>query len=187
MSGLDHFGLLAPYYERFIKPKPPEKLWEIAKMPTDGALLDIGGGTGRIAQFMRTKASQVVVADLSLDMLHQARDKGGLDTTCAISEQLPFRAETFDRVLMVDALHHVYDQKRTIDELWRVLKPGGRLVIEEPDLNTFAVKLVAIAEKIALMRSHFLAPNAIIALFDEHTQGARYIKDGHTAWVIVDK
>ncbi len=68
---------------------------------------------------------------------------------------------------MVDALHHVINHQKTIDELWRLLKPGGRLVIEEMDLNQPLVKLVALAEKIALMRSHFLSPQAIAGLFPE--------------------
>ena len=67
---------------------------------------------------------------------------------------------------MVDALHHVIDHKETIDELWRLLTPGGTMVVEEPDVRTFGVKLIAIAEKLALMRSHFLSPPRISMLFD---------------------
>lgn len=43
----------------------------------------------------------------------------------------------------------------------RVLKPGGRLVIEEPDINRFPVKLIALGEKLALMGSHFYSPQQI--------------------------
>lgn len=187
MAGFDHFDFLAPIYDRVIKPKPPEKLWEVADLPTKGRLLDAGGGTGRIAQFMQQKASQVVIADLSTKMLRQAQEKGGLETVCAVSEALPFPSASFDRILMVDALHHVYHQAATIAELWRVLKPGGRLVIEEPDLGRFMVKMVALAEKVALMRSHFLAPDAIMRLFSAFEAEPRLIRDGHIAWVVVDK
>ena len=86
---------------------------------------------------------------------------------------------------MVDALHHVIDHAYTAREMFRVLKPGGVLVIEEPDIRTFGVKLIAIAEKLLLMRSHFLAPDAILKLFSD---GEKQIKvvDG-TAWVIIKK
>ena len=70
-----------------------------------------------------------------------------------------------------------------------MLKPGGYLVIEEPDLRTFVVKLVALAEKLALMRSHFLAPLEIAALFDFPQAKVRIETevDGFNAWVIVQK
>ncbi len=61
---------------------------------------------------------------------------------------------------MVNALHHVCNQQETVNELWRTLQPGGRIVIEEPDVRTFAVKLFALGEKLALMRSHFLFQHA---------------------------
>jgi hypothetical protein len=69
--------------------------------------------------------------------------------------------------------------------MFRVLKPGGVLVIEEPDIRTFGVKLIAIAEKLLLMRSHFLAPDEIVKLFEYGETNVRS-EDG-TAWVIVRK
>ncbi|MBT3392006.1 MAG: class I SAM-dependent methyltransferase [Chloroflexi bacterium] len=183
----DHFSILAPVYEKFIQPKPPEYLWELAKLPTSGALLDAGGGTGRVAQFMSAKASQVVVADLSFDMLRQAKQKDRLLATCSHSERLPFADGYFERIIMIDALHHVCDQEETARELWRVLAPGGYLVIEEPDLRTFAVKLIALAEKLALMRSHFLTPPQIAQLFNGLNAQTHIERDGYIAWVVVQK
>ncbi|MBC8507337.1 MAG: class I SAM-dependent methyltransferase [Chloroflexi bacterium] len=184
---LDHFDFLAPFYEKFIKPKDPEELWRLADLPTSGALLDAGGGTGRMAQFMRDKAAVVVVADLSFEMLQQANNKRGLGVACSHTEKLPFPDGYFERVIMVDALHHVCDQVHTADELWRVLKPGGRLVIEEPDVRLGVVKLLALAEKLALMRSHFMSPPQIAALFDRYDAQSKIERDGIIAWVVVDK
>lgn len=183
----DHFGILAPVYERFIKPKPPEELWRLAELPVDGVLFDVGGGTGRIAQFMLDKASKVIVADLSLDMLMQAKQKDGLQTVCSYSETLPFGDNYFARILMVDALHHVCDQAQTARELWRVLQPGGILVIEEPDLRSGVVKFIALAEKLALMRSHFLSPPKIAVLFEGLTANVSIHTHEHIAWVVVKK
>ena len=187
MPIFDHFDFLAPLYETFIKPKDPQEMWAFADLPTTGALLDAGGGTGRIAQFMSDKASQVVVADLSCKMLIEARQKNGLHPVCSHTEKLPFPDGAFARIIMVDALHHVCDQRETVDELWRTLQPGGRLVVEEPDLRTFAVKLIALGEKLALMRSHFLSPPRIAELFDYPNARVHVETRKSNAWVIVEK
>ncbi len=187
MPRLDHFDLLAPLYEKFIRPKEPQELCEMAGFPVSGALLDAGGGTGRVTQFMTDKAGLIVVADLSCRMLSEVRRKSGLLPVCSPTEKLPFANGFFARIIMVDALHHVYDQRATVDELWRVLQPGGRLVIEEPDLRTFAVKLIALAEKLALMRSHFLSPERIAALFNYPNARVRIKTGSANAWIIVEK
>ncbi len=86
----DHFGFLAPHYEKFIQPKDPQEIREFGQLPTSGALLDAGGGTGRIAQALRGQAGMIVVADLSLRMLEQAQSKDELKLVCSHSERLPF-------------------------------------------------------------------------------------------------
>ena len=186
MPILDHFDFIAPYYDRVFKPGEREWLHSLVDLPITGFLLDAGGGTGRISQFMRDKAGSVVVADLSFEMLVQAGEKDGLLATCSHTEQLPFEDEFFERILMVDALHHVCDQKKTAQELWRLLKPGGRIVIEEPDVRTLGVKALALGEKLLGMRSHFLAPPEIEALF-EYPARTSVERDGAISWVIIEK
>jgi demethylmenaquinone methyltransferase/2-methoxy-6-polyprenyl-1,4-benzoquinol methylase len=187
MPLLDHFGLLAPFYEVFIPPKSPEKIQLFAQLPVRGALLDAGGGTGRVAQFLRGQADQVVVVDLSCKMLKVAGGKDGLHPVCAHTERLPFPDGLFARIIMVDALHHVCDQRHTSGELWRVLQPGGRLVIEEPDIRTWAVRLLGLAEKLALMRSHFLAPPQIADLYRYPDSRVHMETEKAIAWVVVEK
>lgn len=187
MASFDHFSFIAPIYERAIPLRNAERIIRIAGLPVDGLLLDAGGGTGRVAQALKTHTRHTVVADSSLGMLMQAQEKDGLLLACTNSETLPFPDRSFERVVMIDALHHVFQQEQTTRELWRVLKPGGRIVIEEPDLRTFPVKLIAVAERLLLMRSRFLAPDQIANLFVHFRAQVQILTETYTAWIVVDK
>lgn len=183
MPAFDHFAAIASIYARVTYFKP-HIMREVASLPVRGRLLDVGGGTGRVSSAIRDLVDEVVIADVSFGMLEKA-DRSALKPVCGSSESLPFADNFFERVIMVDALHHVIDHADSAREMLRVLKPGGVLVIEEPDIRTFGVKLIALAEKLLLMRSHFLAPNEIAKLFAEGEKSIR-AEDG-TAWVIIKK
>jgi ubiquinone/menaquinone biosynthesis C-methylase UbiE len=179
MPVFDHFAAIAPLYARVTYSKVGI-MREIAELPVRGRLLDVGGGTGRVSSAIRDLVDEVVVADVSFGMLDKA-----LKPVCGGSESLPFADDSFERVIMVDALHHVIRHADSAREIFRVLKPGGLLVIEEPDIRTFGVKLIALAEKLLLMRSHFLTPDKIVNLFFDGEKCIR-AEDG-TAWVVVKK
>jgi ubiquinone/menaquinone biosynthesis C-methylase UbiE len=187
MPGFDHFSWIAPWYERFSRFSRREQFITLANLPVAGRLLDLGGGTGRIAYGLVGEVEQAVVADVSPGMLRQAGLKEGLRPVQAAGEQLPFPEDIFERVIMVDAFHHVADQRQVAREMWRVLKPDGRIVILEPDIRTTSVKLIAIAEKVLLMRSHFIDPQAIAALFIEFGATVHIEVEQGTAWVMIDK
>jgi demethylmenaquinone methyltransferase/2-methoxy-6-polyprenyl-1,4-benzoquinol methylase len=187
MPIIDHFEWIAPYYERFIHPQKPEKLIQLLGLPVPEMVLDAGGGTGRIAQALVGLTDRVVIADASHGMLQEAQKKQGLLACQMETEALAFPDNMFGRMIMIDALHHVANQKKTAAELLRVLQPGGRLVIEEPDIRTMGVRLMALLEKLALMRSHFLSPRKIAQLFPSKDACAQVEWDGYSAWVIVDK
>lgn len=166
MPRFDHFGMIAPFYDRVARGNQRQEWAQFLGFPYQGRLLDVGGGTGRAAQSLTCETCEVTVVDVSLKMLRLAAAKPGVKTVCSPAETLPFPSKSFERIIMVDALHHVADQRVTASELWRILKPGGRLLIEEPNIHRIAVKLIALAEKLLLMRSHFLSPRQIANLFE---------------------
>jgi len=183
-----HFDLLAPFYDKLIGRPDLVKLRQLLRLPTRGRLLEAGGGTGRISAKLGPLVGEAILCDLSQPMLKQALTKGNISAVMGYSEQLPFPDGAFARVLVVDALHHFGHQVKAIGELLRVLKPGGRLVIEEPDINRWGVKLVALAEKLALMGSHFHSPLKIQAMIAAHGISAHVESDGgFAAWIVADK
>ncbi|MFZ5916120.1 MAG: class I SAM-dependent methyltransferase [Chloroflexota bacterium] len=186
MPLLDHFGFLAPFYDRVITTVRPERLGELLQLPAEGLLLDVGGGTGRVAQTLAGAVSHLVVLDESPGMLQEARRKG-LVVAQSRAERLPFADGSLPRVLMVDAFHHLAHHTQVVSELARVLAPGGRLVIEEPDITHRAVKWVALAEKLLLMRSRFFSSTEMARMFDTAGLQVSLVHDGPNFWLLARK
>jgi ubiquinone/menaquinone biosynthesis C-methylase UbiE len=160
----DHFNIIAGFYDRAGPFIVTERLLGLLCLSPNHLLLDAGGGTGRVAVALRGMVKEAFVVDTSRGMLRRAAGKG-LATVYSPVEFPPFPSGSIDRILMMDALHHVMDQRTTTRELWRVLAPGGRILIVEPDIRKLSAKLIAIGEKLLLMRSHFLTSGEITSLF----------------------
>jgi demethylmenaquinone methyltransferase/2-methoxy-6-polyprenyl-1,4-benzoquinol methylase len=166
----DHFDLVARYYDRVFRRADDDPLPGFVNASPGDVVLDVGGGTGRNAQSLANTGARVIVLDRSLGMLGQANAKGFL---CVLADvcRLPFPNDSFDRVVAVDAFHHFVApspgtaQPAAVRQMIRVVRPGGRVVVEEPDIRRSGVKVVALAEKLLLMRSRFLTPEALTQLF----------------------
>lgn len=185
---LRHFDIIAPFYDRVIHKLDVKRLIDLLKLPARGRMLDAGGGTGRVSSRLRSMIDEVVVCDLSLPMLKQVLKKGRLSPVQSRIETLPFPDESFERILVVDALHHFSDLRQSLQELLRVLKPEGRLVIEEPNIDHFLVKWVALAEKLFLMQSRFYASDEIVGMIKEQGLNVRVESNGRFIfWVVVEK
>ena len=104
-------------------------------------VLDLAGGTGDIADLVRSKVGQkgsVMVADINHDMLKAGRRRmdnqgqvEGLDWLQVNGESLPFADRQFDHVTIAFGLRNFTDKEAGLAEMYRVLKPGGRVHILE--------------------------------------------------------
>ncbi|MHB0875939.1 MAG: class I SAM-dependent methyltransferase [Anaerolineae bacterium] len=152
----DSFRALAPYYERLFRYPGPVALLPLLALEPGMRLLDIGGGTAQVSAALPADCTRVVL-DPSLAMLRQGRGRGVL-LSAGLAERLPFADGTFDRCLFVDSFHHLLDHGLAATEALRVLRPGGRLLVEEPDIRHPLIKLIAFAERLLRVRSRFLSP-----------------------------
>jgi demethylmenaquinone methyltransferase/2-methoxy-6-polyprenyl-1,4-benzoquinol methylase len=115
-----------------------EEVVRLAQLPAYGRLLDLGAGTGDLARevLRRHPNSRVVAADFTLEMMRvgRARHTGGraqppMNWTAANALLLPFPSRSFDAVVSGFLMRNVSDVHLSLQEQYRLLKPGGRIVI----------------------------------------------------------
>jgi SAM-dependent methyltransferase len=108
-------------------------------------VLDLGCGEGRQVHGVRAVLGDPVVVglDLSVGYLGRARAAGAVPIAAAIDEQpLPFRDGSFDVVVFSEVIEHLVDTDGVLDEILRVLRPGGTLVISTPNLGAWFNRLL---------------------------------------------
>jgi ubiquinone/menaquinone biosynthesis C-methylase UbiE len=101
-------------------------------------LLDVGCGTGAMTAYFSRCGRQCDGIDQSETAIATARRQVDLPTwktprfQVAAAEDLPFDNDVFDVVVMASVLQHVDSQHQALTEAWRVLKPGGMLIVSVP-------------------------------------------------------
>ena len=99
---------------------------------TGGNLLVDGCGVGMYLHHLSPQFTEAIGLDIEFERLQEARALVP-EVVNGVGEGLPFPTDSFDLVLSHEVLEHVQDDQATINEIIRVLKPGGRLVLFCPN------------------------------------------------------
>lgn len=117
-------------------------------------LIEIGAGFGRLAKNYSQLFKKCVLLEPSQKLLNEAKKllekKKNLVFRQGVGESIPFRRQSFDLVLMVRVLHHLQRPEKTIKEAYRVLKPGGFLILEFANKIHFKARLMALLKRKSL-------------------------------------
>ncbi len=120
----------------------------LGKDVTGRHILDFGCGSGANSVHLADRGAHVWSVDISADLIHLARRRmaatgraGGARFIVGSAHDLPFPDGSIDIVFGIAILHHL-DLKLVSREIFRVLKPGGRAIFQEPVRNSSVVKFV---------------------------------------------
>jgi len=96
-------------------------------------ILDAGCGTGANILFLE-KYGKVSGVDISSVATNFCRKRGIKNVKTGDISDLPYKSNSFDAVCLMDVLEHIEDEKVAIEEIFRVLKPKGKLLLTVPAL-----------------------------------------------------
>ena len=111
------------------------KQYTLACVPTDGALsiLDVGCGAGRNSKAMAAHGHTMTGVDLSEHAIARYRDAGYDGRVMDLQQRFELEDETFDLAFCSEVIEHVTDPSHLAAEMFRVVRPGGRLVLSTPN------------------------------------------------------
>ena len=150
ISRMPQFRLIRRYFIERLK-----------KYTVKGTIVDVGCGPGYLIQIMAKEwpESKLIGVDISKEMVKKAKVNfdslglgGRVDFKQGSSEHLPFEDQTVDFVVSTGSLHHWADPMLAFNEIHRVLKPGGQMLILDlrRDARRMVFWLLWFAQNVAL-------------------------------------
>lgn len=162
------------------------RLWkkmavQLANVRDADCVLDLAGGTGDLSRLLIKRVGKegtVILADINSQMLQIGRDRlinrgliDNINYTQVNAEYLPFADNSFDCICIAFGLRNITNKDTALRSMYRVLKPGGRVIILE-----FSHPINKITEKMYDFYSFQMIPK-LGAIFAQDEDSYRYLAE----------
>lgn len=149
LGGTRHFGYWESDTWRMLPVSRPlrrmeEKLFQRLDLPADSSVLDAGCGVGHVALYLADRGLQVTGIDVTDHHLAKAKQNiarsGCLESKVEVMKMdyqhlETLKSEHFDGVYTMETLVHAMEPEQAVAGFYRILRPGGRIVLHEFDYN----------------------------------------------------
>ena len=162
--------------ETFSRIKYSDKKWsklskpEIVRIKKAVALisngknvLDVGAYNGNISKLIKEQGNSVSATDAADRFLKNFSDAGIEFRKSDLEKELPFRSSSFDVVFAGEVIEHLVDTDNFLDEIFRVLKKDGFLVLTTPNIASAARRLLLLLGKNPHLEVSYEFPSKIVA------------------------
>ncbi len=131
--------------DRTLFEREEKSLSYITQLPKANKILDVGCGDGlfldHLAQALKTKGKKNKTSlwgvDFSKYKLAKAKKSGHNVKECDLEKGLPFEDNYFDVIYAAELIEHLYNPDFFLEECYRVLRPGGTVIISTPNLQAW--------------------------------------------------
>lgn len=156
-SGYDKFMKFWGLYKE-------DTILDMLELGGDEIVVDIGGGTGHVAEHLSEHCRKIFVLDESQKMLSHVADRKNIETIHGDALNSTFDNNSIDVVVMTDVMHHIENQTKLIREMHRILKSEGKIVIYDFNKAHVWTKLLSLMESILFGKLHYKTLNYFIDL-----------------------
>jgi methionine biosynthesis protein MetW len=106
------------------------------------SVLDVGCGDGsRYANYLLSAGAEVYGLDVSNVAVRAAREHGIKAQVASLDRTFPVSDEKFDSAICLEVLEHLVDPEFATKEIYRILKPGGRVLVSVPNMGFWPVRM----------------------------------------------
>lgn len=165
------FDKVYKYYDKFMsifKLCKFQELKAFANLKGNEVVVDMGGGTGRLADYISNSCKTVYVLDESEKMLSKVEERENVIGIKGNVIKAPFEDNSIDTVILSDVLHHVKEQEKLFIEIHRILKNHGKVIILDFHRKHIKTRLLKIFEFILFGKLYFKTKDEVKILLEEY-------------------
>lgn len=134
----DAAGQAAEMYRRFVLADHVRFVWRaLVDSGIEGPVLDVGCGGGLFLRMLAERGARVAGLDFAFAAARVAWRTNAVPAVCGSLGKSPVAAESCAAVTMFHVLEHLFDPAAYLDEARRILKPGGRLIVQVPNADSW--------------------------------------------------
>jgi ubiquinone/menaquinone biosynthesis C-methylase UbiE len=152
---------------------------ELGDLPPNSPVLEVGCGDASFTKELARYSPDVTAIDISSAQIaeNNKRFAGIKFLQHDVAEQFPFAADSFEVVWCSEVLEHLFDPAFALREMYRIMKPGGRLMVTVPYHGRFKNVLIALFK----WDEHFVPSNPHIRFYTKQTLGRLAAQAGFSA------
>lgn len=184
------FDRVSKYYDTFMRLLSFDNSGEIKDLlmlTGHEVIVDVGGGTGTLAKKLADSCRLVYVLDESKGMLSKIKDHEKIIPTLGDALKTNFNSESIDIVTMVDSLHHMDNHPSLINEMHRLLKVGGKILILDLEREDIKIKLLNIFEFFLFGKLNYRTSQEVITLLSEKFNVIKHIDKKYYYFILAEK